>query len=105
MPDVPAVRLVRQAPRFARSKRAFPPNVQIEIDDAVSRVVADPFVGEQKSGSLKAVRVLKFKSGPQQQQLLLAYTFVSKRQTIELLDVGPHENFYRGLTQYLDARP
>jgi len=45
---------------------------------------------------------VKFKVGPQ--QLLVAYTFTAKTQTLEMLDVGPHENFYRGLTQYLDAR-
>jgi len=45
---------------------------------------------------------VKFKVGPQ--QLLVAYTFTAKAQTLEMLDVGPHENFYRGLTQYLDAR-
>ncbi len=37
-------------------------------------------------------------------QLLLAYQFNSRRHVIELLDVGPHENFYRELQKYLDAR-
>lgn len=102
MPDAPPPRSVRQAPRFGKAKRAFPPKVQLEIDDAVREILANPLVGEQKTGALKTVRVLKFKAGPQ--QLLLAYQFVSKTQMVELLDVGPHENFYRGLTQYLDAR-
>ncbi len=65
--------------------------------------MANPLVGEPKSGALKGVRVEKFKIGPQ--QLLMAYTFTAKTQTLEMLDVGPHENFYKGLTQYLDARP
>jgi hypothetical protein len=38
------------------------------------------------------------------QQLLLAYQFDPKRNAIEVLDVGPHENFYRELQKDLDAR-
>jgi hypothetical protein len=102
MRDATLARAVLQAPRFGRAKRAFPEKVQLQIDEVVKSIVADPQLGEQKAGALKAVRVVKFKVGPQ--QLLLAYAFVSKTQTLEILDVGPHENFYRGLTQYLDAR-
>jgi hypothetical protein len=58
--------------------------------------------GEQKTGALRMVRVLKFKVGPQ--QLLLAHTFHAKRNVVEVLAVGPHENFYRDLQEYLDAR-
>jgi mRNA-degrading endonuclease YafQ of YafQ-DinJ toxin-antitoxin module len=103
MPSAPRARSVVQAPRFARAKRAFPAPVQLQIDEIVKAIMADPLVGEPKTGALKGVRVEKFKVGPQ--QLLLAYTFTAKTQTLEMLDVGPHENFYRGLTQYLDARP
>ena len=34
----------------------------------------------------------------------LAYRFFAKSNVIELLDVGPHENFYQDLQGYLDAR-
>ena len=48
------------------------------------------------------MRDVKFKI--QTLQLLLAYQFDAKRNVIEVLDVGPHENFYRELQKYLDAR-
>jgi hypothetical protein len=32
------------------------------------------------------------------------YQFDTKRNVIEALDEGPHENFYRELQKYLDAR-
>ena len=102
MPSAPRARSVVQAPRFARAKRAFPAPVQLQIDEVVKTIMANPLVGEPKAGALKGVRVEKFKVGPQ--QLLVAYTFTAKTQTVEMLDVGPHENFYKGLTQYLDAR-
>ena len=76
--------------------------VQLEVDESVKRIVADPLVGEPKVGALKSVRVFKFKV--QTLQLLLAYQFDARRNIVEVLDVGPHENFYRELQKYLDAR-
>ncbi len=41
---------------------------------------------------------VKFKLGPL--QLLVAYEFNERRNVVELLDVGPRENFYRDLENY-----
>ncbi len=98
----PPTRTVVQAPRFGRSKKRLPASAQMQIDEAVKGLLADPLSGEPKVGALRGVRVIKFKVGPQ--QLLLAYQFNTKRNMIEVLDVGPHENFYRELQKYLDAR-
>ena len=98
----PRTRTVVQAPRFGRSKKRLPAAAQLQIDEAVKGLLADPLSGEPKIGALKGVRVIKFKVGPQ--QVLLAYQFDAKRKLIEVLDVGPHENFYRELQKYLDAR-
>ena len=95
-------RTVFQAPRFGKAKRGFPPEAQLAIDHAVRGILRDPLAGEPKTGALKGVRVVKFKIGPT--QLLLAYQFDAKRNVIEVLDVGPHENFYRDLQKYLAAR-
>lgn len=69
------------------------------LDEQVKQLLENPLVGEMKAGALKGVRVLKFKLGPL--QLLLAYAFNERRNVVELLDVGPHENFYRDLERYL----
>lgn len=95
-------RSVIQAPRFAKSKRRLPDKAQLAVDDAVRGLLQDPLSGEPKTGALKGVRVVKFKGAAQ--QLLLAYEFDEKANVIEVLDVGPHENFYRDLQQYLSAR-
>ena len=55
--------------------------------------MTNPLTGDPKTGALKGVRLL-----------LLAYQFDARRGVIEILDVGPHENFYRELQKYLDAR-
>ncbi|MGH7320371.1 MAG: type II toxin-antitoxin system RelE/ParE family toxin [Candidatus Rokuibacteriota bacterium] len=91
-----------QAPRFGRSKRRLPAVAQLAVDEAVRGVMTDPLSGEPKTGALKGVRVVKFKVG--RQQVLLAYQFDTKANRVEVLDVGPHENFYRDLQKYLDAR-
>jgi mRNA interferase RelE/StbE len=100
-PDPPA-RTVLQAPRFGKTKRRLPAAAQLAIDEVVKGLIADPLSGQPKVGALKGVRVAKFKVSAQ--QLLLAYQFDAKRNVIEVLDVGPHENFYRELQKYLDAR-
>jgi hypothetical protein len=75
----------------------------LALDDAVKSIVKNPLVGDPKVGALKGVRVVKFtvEGGL---ELLLAYQFNTRRHVIELLDVGPHENFYRDLQKYLNAR-
>ena len=91
-----------QAPRFGKSKRRLPAVAQLAVDEAVRGVMADPLSGEPKSGALQGVRVARFKVG--RQQVLLAYQFHAKANRVEGLDVGRHENFYRDLQKYLDAR-
>ena len=80
----------------------MPAAAQLAVDEAVKGALADPLSGEPKVGALKGVRVVKVKVGPQ--QLLLAYQLDTRRNVVEVLDVGPHENFYRELQKYLDAR-
>ena len=91
-----------QAPRFGKAKKRMPAAAQRATDDAVRAIMANPLVGEPKVGALKGVRVLKFKV--KTLELLLAYQCEARRKIIEVLDVGPHANFYRELQQYLDAR-
>lgn len=106
MADRPAApkppRSILQAPRFGKAKRRLPAKGQLAVDGAVKEILADPLIGEPKMGPLKGVRVYKFKTGPT--QFLLAYQFDDRRNVVELLDVGPHENFYKDLKDYLDAR-
>lgn len=95
-------RSVEQSTRFGRAKRRLPPKGQLALDAAVRKVLENPLIGEMKTGTLKGVRVFKFKIGPL--LLLLACQFNERRNAIELLDVGPHEHFYRDLQSYLTNR-
>jgi len=95
-------RVAEQMPRFARTKKKLPGEAQKAVNDAMREILANPLIGAPKKGELAMMRVHKFKIGPL--QLLLAYRFDVKRNVIEAWAVGPHENFYRGLTDYVDAR-
>ena len=64
------------------------------LDDAVKAIAQNPELGESKVGDLLGVKVYKFML--QRQPCLLAYRVIDL-QTIKLLMVGPHENFYRDL--------
>ncbi|MBS7805861.1 type II toxin-antitoxin system RelE/ParE family toxin [Rhizobiales bacterium TNE-4] len=64
------------------------------LDDAVQAIAQNPELGESKVGDLLGVKVYKFML--QRQPCLLAYRVIVL-QTIKLLMVGPHENFYRDL--------
>ena len=90
-------------PRFERNKKRLTPKQQLAVDEAVKEIVADPLIGEGKAGALSAIRVHKLKVGPL--QLLLAYHFDERRNVVDVWAVGSHENFYRGLQDYMQARP
>ena len=98
----PSSRQVIEAPRFSKSKRRLADRAQLEVDAQVRGVIDEPLRGEPKTGALTGVRVVKFKVSSQ--QFLLAYQFDPKRNVLEVLDVAPHENFYRDLQQYLTSR-
>ena len=102
MADRPPGRQVRAVLRFLKSKRRLSPAVQTEVDDHVKSLLREPLKGEMKQGALKGVSVLKFNAA--NQRYLLAYYFFSKPNVIEMLDVGVHENFYKGLEGYLKDR-
>jgi mRNA-degrading endonuclease RelE of RelBE toxin-antitoxin system len=63
------------------------------VNEAVRRILSDPSCGEEKKGDLAGVLVYKFRV--QDQQFLLAYEY--DKETLFLLALGVHENFYRDL--------
>ena len=81
-------------PIFSRAAKKLRPSQKAELDDAVRAIAENPAVGDAKVGDLAGVRVFKFRLS--NQLCLLAYTHVDE-ETIKLLALGPHENFYRDL--------
>lgn len=81
-------------PTFSRAAKKLRPGQKAELDVALRTIAADPGTGEAKVGDLAGVRVLKFRLG--RQLCLLAYMQLDE-ETLKLLTLGSHENFYRDL--------
>ncbi len=81
-------------PTFSRAVKKMHPAQKAELDAAVRTVAETPLIGEAKVGDLAGVRVFKFRMT--NQLCLLAYTLIDD-ETLKLLAVGLHENFYREL--------
>ena len=86
---------IQQTGSFRRKVKKFAPDQKQALDRAVKKIVGTPGIGTMKKGDLALVRVYKYKA--KTLQYLLAYTYDTNSETITLLAVGPHENFYRDL--------
>lgn len=79
-----------------KTKKLSKPEKEV-LDREIRRIADDPTVGEEKKGDLKGVFIHKFKL--RNTQYLLAYRWSGR--DLELVMIGPHENYYRNLKQYL----
>ena len=81
-------------PTFERAVKKLHKQQKAALDEAVRTIVGQPEAGETKVGDLAGVQVYKFRMGTL--LCLLAYRVLDEN-TLKLLMVGPHENFYRDL--------
>ena len=70
------------------------------LDDEVRKIADNPLIGEEKKGDLRGIYVHKFKI--KSLQYLLSYRM--HRSDMELIMIGPHENYYKDLKSYLKRR-
>ena len=86
-----------QSRSFEQRVKKFNRDQKLALDEEVKRIIANPGIGTEKKGELRDIFVHKFKL--KTIQFLLAYRFAG--ETLELIMIGPHENYYRDLTKYL----
>lgn len=86
-------------PTFERIVKKLHRQQKADLDEAVRVVAGNADSGEAKVGDLAGIRVYKFRMA--NQICLLAYRVLEK-DTVKLLMVGPHENFYRDLRRLRD---
>ena len=91
---------VLQSRSFERKVKKFTKTQKKKLDQEIRNIIENPSVGTEKKGDLRGVYVHKFKI--KTDQFLLAYRFVG--QNLELIMLGPHENYYRELKTYLKSR-
>jgi len=84
---------VVQTRYFRNSYKKLHANQIKPVNDTIRYILSNPQSGEEKKGDLAGVLVYKFRV--QDQQFLLAYEY--DKETLFLLALGIHENFYRDL--------
>jgi mRNA-degrading endonuclease RelE of RelBE toxin-antitoxin system len=70
------------------------------LDEEIRSIANNPSMGDEKKGDLKGIFVHKFKI--KTAQYLLAYRMVG--DDLELIMIGPLENYYRDLKRYLKSQ-
>ncbi len=91
---------ISQSRSFERKVKKLSRQEKEILDDEIRNIVENPTIGTEKKGDLRGVFVYKFKM--QTIQYLLAYRFAG--DSLELIMIGPHENYYRALKTYLKAK-
>ncbi|MDD5450449.1 MAG: type II toxin-antitoxin system RelE/ParE family toxin [Desulfovibrionales bacterium] len=91
---------VYQSRSFEKRVKRFSEIETGVLDQEIEKIMQNPSVGEEKMGDLRGVYVHKFKI--RTIQYLLSYRMVGN--DLELIMIGPHENYYRELKNYLRRR-
>ena len=90
-----------QSRTFEKRVRRFRKQEKKVLDQEVRKIAKDPSLAREKRGQLRGVFVHKFKINATQH--LLSYRMTGDG-ILELIMIGPHENYYRDLTTYLNTR-
>lgn len=80
---------ILQSRSFERKVKKFTKSKKRQLDVEIRKIVDNLSIGSEKKGDLRGVFVHKFKIHTL--QYLLAYRFSKKN--LELIMIGPHENF------------
>ena len=88
---------ITQTSSFHRKYKKLHCNQRLLINTAIEEIIESPSIGAQKKGDLGTIRVHKKRKGDF--EFLIAYW--STKSSIELIDMGSHENFYRELKRNL----
>jgi mRNA-degrading endonuclease RelE of RelBE toxin-antitoxin system len=91
---------IYQSKSFEKKVKKMSKPEKDSLDREIKRIAEDPSIGTEKKGDLRGVFVHKFKFKTTQH--LLAYRMVAG--DLELVMIGPHENYYRDMKQYLKSR-
>ena len=91
---------IYQSRSFEKKIKRFLKKEKNILDQEIKKIIENPFIGEEKKGDLKGVFVYKFKI--ETIQYLLSYRMIN--DDLELIMIGPHENYYRDLKSYLKRR-
>ena len=91
---------IYQSRTFENKIKKFSMQEKEILDEEIKKIAGNPLIGEEKKGDLRGVYVYKFKI--KSIQYLLSYRKI--KSDLELIMIGPHENYYRALRGCLNRR-
>ncbi len=91
---------IYQSRSFEKNVKKISKREKEILDQQIRKIADNPSVGEEKRGDLRGIFVHKFKIKTAEH--LLAYRVIG--ENLELIMIGPHENYYRDLKNYLKGR-
>ncbi|MCK4296633.1 MAG: type II toxin-antitoxin system RelE/ParE family toxin [Candidatus Marinimicrobia bacterium] len=91
---------IKQSRSFERKVKRFKKQEKKILDKEVRKIFNNPTIRQEKKGELRGVFVHKFKIHTL--QYLLSYRLIG--DDLELIMIGPHENYYRDLKTYMKGR-
>jgi mRNA interferase RelE/StbE len=84
---------IYQSKSFERRVKKFNEKEKSELDHEIKQIIRNPGIGSEKKGDLRGIFIHKFNM--KNQMYLLAYRISD--ENLELIMIGPHENYYRDL--------
>ncbi len=91
---------ILQSRSFEQKTKKISSAQKKELDRQVKLIVEDPIIGIEKRGDLRGVYVHRFKIKAIEH--LLSYRLID--ENLELIMIGPHENYYRDLKRYFKKK-
>ncbi len=88
---------IYQSRSFAKKIKRFTRAEKFVLDGELKEIIKNHTICVEKKGDLKGVFVHKFKI--KSLEYLLAYRLTENE--LELIMIGPHENYYRDLKKYI----
>jgi len=87
---------IYQSKVFENKVKKFSKQEKELLDSEIKKIAENPLIGEEKKGDLRGVCVYKFKI----KSLLYLLSYRMIKSDLELIMIGPHENYYRELKNY-----
>ncbi len=88
---------IYQSRIFAKKIKKLKKVEKATVDQEIKIIIDNPRIGVEKKGDLRSIFIHKFKI--KSLQYLLSYRF--NENEIELIMLGPHENYYQNLKNYI----
>lgn len=88
---------ILQSRSFQKKVKKLRKKEKIALDAEINIIVENPSIGVEKKGDLQGIFVHKFKV----KTILYLLSYRLRDENLELIMLGPHENYYRDLKNYL----